>query len=101
MTRRACAHCNGSHCLSVRPITRTLSASGAWGEAIMRTVFLLLALLAGTMTANAAALAPPQGRLSDDVTPTAYRLDLTVDPSRARFSGHTEIDALLTQPSTV
>jgi aminopeptidase N len=27
--------------------------------------------------------------------PTAYRLDLTVDPSRPRFSGHVEIDVVL------
>ncbi|MCX7056961.1 MAG: M1 family peptidase, partial [Proteobacteria bacterium] len=41
----------------------------------------------------------PTGRLPDTVRPTAYRLDLTVDPAAARFSGHTEIDAVLTQPT--
>jgi aminopeptidase N len=92
---------NGLHCLSVKQMARTLLRSEAWEGAIMGTVFLLLALLTGAVTANAAALEPPQGRLPDNVTPTAYRLDLTVDPSRARFSGHTEIDALLAQPSTV
>lgn len=40
---------------------------------------------------------PPVGRLPDNVRPTAYRLDLTVDPSAARFSGHSEIDAVLAQ----
>jgi aminopeptidase N len=67
----------------------------------MRTVFLLAALRACAVAADAAALAPPQGQLPDNVTPTAYRVDLTVDPSRARFSGHTEIDAQLAQPSTI
>jgi len=43
-----------------------------------------------------AALAPvPAGRLSDAVRPLTYRLDLTVDPSAERFSGHAEIDATL------
>ena len=31
--------------------------------------------------------------------PQAYRLDLTVDPSRPRFSGRTEIDVTLARPS--
>ncbi len=44
--------------------------------------------------AAAAALAPvPPGKLTDAARPLAYRLDLTVDPSRERFSGHVEIDA--------
>ena len=43
--------------------------------------------------------APSLGRLPDTVTPTAYRLDLTIDPSVARFSGHVEIDADLAQPA--
>ena len=59
----------------------------------------LFALLLATSMADAAPPAPPQGRLPDTVTPTAYRLDLTVDPSAARFSGRVQIDALLTQPS--
>jgi hypothetical protein len=43
-----------------------------------------------------AALAPvPEGRLSDAITPGAYRLDLTVDPDQERFSGAVEIDATL------
>jgi len=64
----------------------------------MRTVFLLLAWLASTPAAQAGI---PQGRLPDEVTPTAYRLDLQVDPSRERFSGHAEIDALLAHPSSL
>lgn len=41
----------------------------------------------------------PQGKLTDAVTPTAYRLDLTIDPAAARFAGHVEIDAALHAPS--
>jgi Peptidase family M1 domain/Peptidase M1 N-terminal domain/ERAP1-like C-terminal domain len=44
----------------------------------------------------AAALAPvPPGKLTDAARPLAYRLDLTVDPAKERFSGHVEIDAEL------
>ncbi|WP_100867640.1 M1 family metallopeptidase [Novosphingobium kunmingense] len=41
----------------------------------------------------------PRGQLSDAVRPTAYRLDLTVDPDKERFSGAVEIDATLKAPS--
>ncbi|HEX8057037.1 MAG TPA: M1 family metallopeptidase, partial [Novosphingobium sp.] len=41
----------------------------------------------------------PVGQLSDAVQPQDYRLDLTVDPSKERFSGKVEIDALLKAPS--
>ena len=41
----------------------------------------------------------PQGRLDDAVRPSAYRLDLTVDPAQERFSGKVEIDAVLKAPS--
>ena len=47
------------------------------------------------------ALAPvPLGKLSGAVKPTAYRLDLTVDPAREDFSGHVEIDAVITAPGS-
>ena len=39
--------------------------------------------------------AAPLGQLSDAVKPSSYRLDLTVDPAKARFSGHVEIDAAM------
>ena len=42
----------------------------------------------------------PAGKLGDAVTPIAYRLDLTVDPAKDRFSGHVEIDARLKQASS-
>lgn len=52
-------------------------------------------------TAEAArALAPvPPGKLTDAVRPTAYRIDLTVDPAQERFSGKVEIDTLLKRPA--
>lgn len=37
----------------------------------------------------------PRGRLSDEVRPLSYRLDLTIDPARERFSGKVEIEAEL------
>ncbi|MBN8499586.1 MAG: M1 family metallopeptidase [Sphingomonadales bacterium] len=41
-------------------------------------------------------LAPvPRGKLSDAARPTAYRIDLTVDPNKERFSGKVEVDAVL------
>ncbi len=35
----------------------------------------------------------PVGKLDGAVVPQGYRLDLTVDPTKDRFSGHVEIDA--------
>jgi aminopeptidase N len=43
----------------------------------------------------------PLGKLPDTVTPLAYRLDLTLDPSQERFSGKVEIDARLASASDV
>ncbi|MFA7603595.1 MAG: M1 family metallopeptidase [Novosphingobium sp.] len=65
---------------------------------------LLAALLAIAPAAEAFAETPappayPQGQLSDAVQPQDYRLDLTVDPAKERFSGRVEIDALLKEPS--
>ncbi|MCB2075461.1 MAG: M1 family metallopeptidase [Novosphingobium sp.] len=69
---------------------------------------LAFAAFAGGAQAQAPSTAPPvepdastlpSGRLSDAVRPVAYRLDLTVDPARERFSGRVEIDAVLQQPS--
>ncbi|MBS0482571.1 MAG: M1 family metallopeptidase [Proteobacteria bacterium] len=52
--------------------------------------------------AQPAAVTPafPAGQLSDAVKPVAYRLDLTVDPDRERFSGKVEIDTALKAPGT-
>ena len=65
---------------------------------LMRSVLLAGLALACVRTAEAqpvpvAAAARPEGRLADVVIPSAYRLDLTVDPAKPRFSGHVEIDA--------
>ena len=43
--------------------------------------------------------AVPLGRLGEAVTPQAYRLDLTIDPSQPRFSGKVEIDIALDAPA--
>lgn len=43
----------------------------------------------------AAASEFPRGPLGDAAVPTAYRLDLTIDPAKERFSGKTEIDVTL------
>ena len=43
----------------------------------------------------------PLGKLPDTVKPLRYRLDLTLDPAKPRFSGRVEIDASLTVPSQV
>ncbi len=50
---------------------------------------------APTNSAPAPAVAVPTGQLTQAARPTAYRLDLTVDPAAERFSGHVEIDAVL------
>lgn len=44
--------------------------------------------------------AAPKGQLGDAVRPSAYRLDLTVNPDNERFSGKVEIDATLKEPSS-
>ena len=62
------------------------------------TVMLLGLALAG---AGMAAAEVPLGKLPDAVQPQAYRLDLTVDPDKERFSGKVEVDARLNAPSTV
>jgi len=54
---------------------------------------------AATASVQAAAPAVPAGRLPDTVSPVAYRLDLTVDPAKERFTGKVEIDVTLKQPS--
>ena len=78
----------------------------------MRSILLAATILAGTLVANpalaqqAAAAAPaipaeagmmPAGKLNGAVVPQAYRLDLTVNPAKDRFSGHVEIEAEVKQ----
>src|SRR5713101_3262260 len=61
------------------------------------------AVLAGLLWACspcvAAPPAAPLGQLPGALKPTAYRLDLIIDPSATDFSGHTEIDAVLARPA--
>lgn len=65
-----------------------------------RAVFAVFAALLWTGTPYAAAPpGAPLGQLPGTLKPTAYRLELTVDPSVKDFSGHTEIDAVLGQPA--
>lgn len=49
--------------------------------------------------ASLAAESFPKGPLPRSAVPVAYRLDLTIDPSQERFSGHAEIDIRLAAPS--
>jgi aminopeptidase N len=58
----------------------------------------LILLLAGIAQAQTEATFPA-GPLPGTVKPKTYRLSLTVDPAQKEFSGHTEIDAVLTQPA--
>ncbi len=57
-------------------------------------------LIAAAVPALAAELETPIGRLPAGVTPTAYRLDLTVDPATSDYTGHTEIDAMIAAPTS-
>src|SRR5437868_10557049 len=55
-------------------------------------------LLGGAMTSAQGIVADanaPKGRLPDVATPSAYRLDFTILPESARFTGHDEIDITL------
>ncbi len=74
----------------------------------MRSILLAATMLAGVLVATPAlaqqpapadaaplpaeAGAMPAGKLDNAVVPQGYRLDLTVDPTKSRFSGHVEID---------
>ena len=53
------------------------------------------------MDIPATAAGVPLGKLPGTVRPQAYRLDLTVNPDKERFSGKVEIDARLEVPSAV
>lgn len=79
----------------------------------MRSILLAATILAGSFAGSPAlaqgtATPPPAvpaeagtlpaGKLNGVVVPQAYRLDLTVDPSKERFSGHVEIEADVRQP---
>ena len=61
------------------------------------TTTVILAAWVFISAASAAPPTPPAGRLPDTIRPTAYRLGLSIDPARPRFSGHAEIDAVLAQ----
>ncbi|MEP6868999.1 MAG: M1 family metallopeptidase [Novosphingobium sp.] len=42
----------------------------------------------------------PLGKLGNAVTPSAYRLDVTLDPAKELFTGHAEIDGELSAAAT-
>jgi aminopeptidase N len=65
-----------------------------------RAVFAVFAALLWANTPYAASPpAAPLGQLQGTLKPTAYRLELIVDPAATEFKGHTEIDAVLAQPA--
>mgnify|MGYP000262367039 CR=1 FL=1 len=72
---------------------------------LIASALLCLTLLTGcgptpstTHTSSpAAALSAPQGQLPATVAPRSYRLELSILPEQAEFSGHTEIDITLTK----
>ena len=70
------------------------SAVARGGNAVRTLGVLLLCC-----TPALAAQAPPTGRLPDAVRPTAYRLELSIDPAASEFGGHAEIDAILARPA--
>ena len=47
------------------------------------------------------ALAAPAGKLPDSVRPTAYLLDLILDPRREEFAGEVAIDIVLDEPTNL
>jgi hypothetical protein len=61
---------------------------------------LLLAIAALLLPTPALAQdAVPTGKLPAGAVPIAYRVDMTIVPEQARFSGHTEIDIQLKKPT--
>ncbi|MEZ0243674.1 MAG: M1 family metallopeptidase [Sphingomonas sp.] len=66
----------------------------------MRALILAFIALLIPVSAIARPAADPTGKLPDQVTPITYRLDLTVIPDQARFTGHAEIDIRLKRAST-
>ncbi|TFG85427.1 MAG: M1 family peptidase [Chromatiales bacterium] len=71
----------------------------------MRIVSLLFVVLAAVPATGVLAVtsAPeaPAGKLSSDVQPLHYRLDLDIDPATAGFSGIAEIDVDIRTPAAV
>jgi alanyl aminopeptidase len=45
-------------------------------------------------------LVAPVGRLGDNVVPTKYDVELTVDPSQTMFSGNVSIDVQISEPTS-
>ena len=61
---------------------------------------LKLLILVLVCAAGAHAAEPyPKGQLSDDVVPSHYALDLTIDPAQLTFTGKVSIDVTLNKPT--
>ena len=74
--------------------------------ALLATTILSLAFTNPAQADSAAVALPvsvpvPLGQLTDAVRPSAYRLDLTVNPDKERFSGHVEIEATLKASTSI
>jgi alanyl aminopeptidase len=69
----------------------------------MMGVMLLRALSLGIITSACcfAAGTPPKLRLTDDIRPVHYAVDLTLAPGAADFSGGIDIDITLAKPSSI
>jgi alanyl aminopeptidase len=67
--------------------------------AIASLFFVLAACGPSTGGKNTVAETGPLGQLPETVEPTYYRLDLTIDPGKPRFSGVVEIDVKLKSPA--
>jgi alanyl aminopeptidase len=61
----------------------------------------LLTLTLVTSLASLAADTPPKLRLSDEIRPVKYAVDLTLVPGAADFSGAIDIDVTLSKPGSV
>ncbi|MEO1969237.1 MAG: M1 family metallopeptidase [Sphingomonadaceae bacterium] len=80
--------------------TKSFAAALLAGAALLMPASVLAEAPAQTSAAAIVAMAPvPHGKLSDAVTPKAYRIDSSIDPAKDGFSGHTEIDVMLNKPS--
>jgi aminopeptidase N len=62
----------------------------------LQAAFVLALLLCSEHAAAVDLMGVPRGPLPDWIRPTAYELDLTVDPAKGEFAGRAKIQAVLT-----
>lgn len=91
-------------------ILATAVRSCATPTCMLRTAILLMLFMAAAcdQVSNLAqdktpqpVAAPPVGELTATVAPSHYRLSLTIDPRQPTFSGRTEIDVDIADPTSV